>query len=88
MPLSSHNAYVSLRREHRMLVLKLAAILRVADALDRGHVQRVKDFSLEKRDDDVVLVCEYSGDIAIEQHGLKLKGDMFEQVFGYGVLAI
>lgn len=88
MPLSSHNGYISLRREHRLMVLKLAAMLRVADALDRGHVQRVKGFTVEKREDNVVLDCEYTGDLAIEQHGLKLKGEMFEQVFGYGVQAI
>lgn len=88
MPINSHNAYISLRREHRLLVLKLAAILRVADALDRGHVQRVKGFTVDTREDDVVLSCDYTGDLAIEQHGLRLKGNMFEQVFGYGVLAI
>ncbi len=87
MPVSSHVSYVSLRREQRLLVLKLAAILRVADALDRGHVQRVTGFNVEKREDDVLLACEYAGDLAIEQHGLKMKGDMFEQVFGYGVVA-
>ena len=47
-PATAHTAYASLRREHRMLVLKLAALLRVADALDRGHVQRIRGFRLEK----------------------------------------
>ncbi len=84
-PSSGHTNYVSLRREHRMLVLKLAALLRVADALDRGHVQRVRSFQLEQGDEDVVLHCEYSGDISIEEYGLRLKGRLFEEVFGYGV---
>lgn len=87
-PASSHTAYVSLRREHRMLVLKLAAILRVADALDRGHVQRIRGFRLEKRDEDVILHCDYAGDISIEEYGLRLKGRLFEEVFGYGVTVV
>ena len=37
-PKSSHAEYMSLPRESRVLVNKLAAILRVADALARGHV--------------------------------------------------
>ncbi|MCG8479166.1 MAG: HD domain-containing protein [Spirochaetales bacterium] len=88
MPNSAHTSFVSLRREQRMVVLKIVALLRVADALDRGHVQRVRNFVLEKRDEDVVLLCEYSGDISTEQHGLRLKGQMFEDVFGYGVVAV
>ena len=39
-PKPSHPEYMSLDREGRVLVNKLAAILRVADALSRGHVQR------------------------------------------------
>jgi hypothetical protein len=31
---------MSLPREDRIIVLKLSALLRVADALDRGHTQR------------------------------------------------
>jgi exopolyphosphatase/guanosine-5'-triphosphate,3'-diphosphate pyrophosphatase len=87
-PNSAHTAYVSLRREQRMLVLKLAGLLRVADALDRGHVQRIRGFTLERRDEDMVLQCDYSGDISIEQYGLRQKGRMFEEVFGYGVIAL
>ncbi len=88
MPNSAHTSYVSLRREHRMLVLKLAALLRVADALDRGHVQRIQGFRLEKAEDDITLRCEYTGDISIEQNALRSKGKMFEEIFGYRVVAI
>jgi hypothetical protein len=51
-------------------------------------VQRVREFVVERRDDDVILKCEYAGDIAIEQYGLRIKGRMFEDVFGYGVTAV
>lgn len=87
-PNSAQTSYASLRREHRMLVLKLASLLRVADALDRGHVQRVRDFRLEWRDEDVILRCDYAGDISIEQYALRQKGTLFEDVFGYGVVAV
>ena len=40
-PASNHVNFIALPREDRIVVMKLAAIVRVADALDRGHDQRV-----------------------------------------------
>ena len=87
-PNSAHVNYMTLRREHRITVLKLAAILRVSDSLDRGHAQRIKNVTLERQEDDLLLHCEYSGDISVEKYGVQLKGGMFEEVFGYRVVVI
>ncbi len=81
-PLSSHISYISLSREDRMTVLKLSSILRVADALDRAHVQRIRDVSIDKHGDDLIVYCDYQGGISIERYGLSTKGSMFEEVFG------
>ena len=40
VPRPSHPAYMALSRESRVVVNKLAALLRVADALIRGHRRR------------------------------------------------
>src|SRR5262249_36582822 len=42
-PDPSHPHFSDLSREDRMTVIKLAAILRIADGLDRSHSQRIKD---------------------------------------------
>ena len=86
VPSMAHPAYASLHRDQRMAVLKMSAILRVADALDRGHVQRIHDFRIEVGEDDLVLHCEYSGDVSVERYGLTAKGRLFEDVFGYRVV--
>lgn len=88
MPNSGHISYMALRREQRMVVLKLAALLRVADALDRGHVQRIRSLKIERGEDEITLRCDYTGDISIEQNALRSKGKMFEEIFGYRVTAI
>jgi exopolyphosphatase/guanosine-5'-triphosphate,3'-diphosphate pyrophosphatase len=88
MPNNAHTSFISLRREHRILVMKLAAILRVADAMDRGHNQRIRGFTLERRDAEIVLHCDHRGDISVERFGLELKGEMFEEVFGYRVMLV
>jgi len=55
LPSPAHVEYIALQREERMLVLKMAAILRVADALDRGHSQRIANISIEKRQETIII---------------------------------
>jgi exopolyphosphatase/guanosine-5'-triphosphate,3'-diphosphate pyrophosphatase len=86
LPNSAHTSFVALHGEQRMQVVKLAAILRLADALDRGHAQRVRTVDAEIVDGDVILHCDYSGDISIERYGFGAKADMFEEVFGLNVI--
>ena len=45
-PQTSHLPYVALDRQDRLLVNKLAAILRLANALDAEHLQKVRDLRL------------------------------------------
>jgi exopolyphosphatase/guanosine-5'-triphosphate,3'-diphosphate pyrophosphatase len=85
MPTPGHFNFIALPREERMQVLKLAALLRLADGLDRGHSQRIETLKIEKAEDEILLHAEYEGDPIIERTGLKLKSEMFEEVFGYRV---
>jgi exopolyphosphatase/guanosine-5'-triphosphate,3'-diphosphate pyrophosphatase len=78
--------YISLQREERILVLKMAAILRVADALDRGHTQRVKDLNLERRGETMVIHTGGVHDLSLEQIGIEQKAGLFQDVFGYKVI--
>jgi exopolyphosphatase/guanosine-5'-triphosphate,3'-diphosphate pyrophosphatase len=71
-----------------MRVQKLAAILRIADALDRSHNQRIKDFELERKEEQLLIRCSYVGDISSERLGLQAKAIMFEQVFGLKVILV
>lgn len=87
-PNSAHAGYVSLTRDERTLVLKLCALVRVADSLDRSHTQRIKSAEVERREEDLVIRCEHAGDISTEQFALKTKGRMFTEVFGYEVIAL
>ncbi len=87
-PSPSHANYMSLPREDRAVVLKLSAILRVADALDRGHTQRLKLVELGIKEDHLVLQTDSQGDLSLERLSLAEKGDMFEDVFGLKVVVI
>jgi exopolyphosphatase/guanosine-5'-triphosphate,3'-diphosphate pyrophosphatase len=78
--------YISLGREERMLVLKMASILRIADAMDRGHSQHIKHFTVERRHETVVLHVENVLDLTHEVLGVEEKGGLFQDVFGYKVV--
>ncbi len=85
MPKSSHAEYMALPRETRMVVNKLAALLRLADALDRGHSGQVDDFKVERRDTEFVIYARNAGDLALERRAIAAKSDLFEEVFGMHV---
>ncbi len=81
-PLPTHVNYIALPREARIVVLKLAAILRVADALDRSHSGRVRDLSFERTEDRFIMLRR-NRSIFARKLSLAEKGDMFEDVFDF-----
>ncbi len=85
-PRRSHLDYDTLTREERLVVNKLAAILRVADALDRSHTQSIRKVDVELKEDQMVLQTTSAGDFAAEKRALTSKGKMFEQVYGRTVV--
>jgi exopolyphosphatase/guanosine-5'-triphosphate,3'-diphosphate pyrophosphatase len=77
---------MSLPKAERSVVTKLSAILRVADALDHAHQQRIKTFVLERTEEAYHLwVNEEAGDITLERDSLQEKGQLFIDVFGMPV---
>ena len=72
-----------LARSDRMKILKLTAILRIADALDRSHGKSFTDFSIEIKGDSLIIRTKGSENVALERFALNEKGGLFESVFGY-----
>ena len=85
LPAMSHPMYAELSRRQRLVVNKLAAILRVADALDVSHLGRIDRFDAERAGDVLRLKCGYQGDLSLERMALARKGELMDQVFGLRV---
>lgn len=85
-PRMDHAHYRDLDTEDRIRVSKLSALLRVADALERTHDQRVHEIVVRR--DDLRLRLSLPGvtDAAVERLALASKADLFEQVFGLEVV--
>jgi exopolyphosphatase/guanosine-5'-triphosphate,3'-diphosphate pyrophosphatase len=84
-PKPSHLEYMSLPRESRMVVNKLAAILRVADALARGRAPQVRNPRIKHSGDELIIYISNVTDLALERRALAVKGDMFEDIYGMKV---
>ena len=85
-PKPTHPGYGTLGRESRVAVAKMAAILRLADALDRSHSQRVHEIQCVCEDGNLAVSARHVEDLSLEQLALKQKGPLFEETFGLKVL--
>jgi exopolyphosphatase/guanosine-5'-triphosphate,3'-diphosphate pyrophosphatase len=65
-----------------LVVSKLAAILRVADALDRVHDQSLGRLRFELESDALVCIPDRQVGTSAEQVALGEKGDLFERIYG------
>jgi exopolyphosphatase/guanosine-5'-triphosphate,3'-diphosphate pyrophosphatase len=83
LPQKSHLPYMALDREERVRVNKMAALLRVANALDAEHLQKVTDLRILRGADAWVLEAEGAGDLTMERLALASRADLFAQVFGH-----
>ena len=82
-PDTSHECYAELPERARDRVRALAAILRLADALDHDHRQRVVDVSAKKRDSELILKARTRGDVTLDEWSVGEKGgDLFKEEFG------
>lgn len=63
-------------------VAKLAAILRVANALDRSHKQKIEKFTMQIKDKKLVILVDTVNNITLESAMFKEKADFFEQIYG------
>ena len=77
MPQRSHVPYTALDRHDRLIVNKLAAILRLANALDAEHLQKVQDIRLLRNAPTWILEVEGVGDLTMEQLVATARADMF-----------
>jgi exopolyphosphatase/guanosine-5'-triphosphate,3'-diphosphate pyrophosphatase len=85
-PQPGHEMYSLLERDERVAVCQMAALLRVAVALDDSRSQRVKEVRCFREEGRIVLVVPNVDDLSLEQLAIRQNGAMFEDVFGLQVL--
>lgn len=86
VPRPTHPEYMALDRNSRMIVSKLAALLRVADALDRSHLQHARAVSFSREAERFVITLADVEDVTLERVAMREKGDLFENLFGLQIV--
>lgn len=81
LPKPQHEPYNMLSSKDRVIVAKLAAILRLADAMDNEHAGKVETFSVEYRKPKFILALKGEGDLLLEKWAVMKKSAMLEEVF-------
>ncbi|MCC6354521.1 MAG: HD domain-containing protein [Verrucomicrobiae bacterium] len=81
MPDASHEGFADLALADRELVNGLAAILRVADALDRSHQARVNGIGVHDRGDTMEIRLRTPYPCGAELDAAESKKDLFEEAF-------
>lgn len=86
LPKRKHETFNTLREKDRMLVSKLAGILRMADGLDRRRAGAIRNLSCTFSGTTFQITPESSEDISVEIFGGNTKKDLFEKAFGAQVV--
>jgi exopolyphosphatase/guanosine-5'-triphosphate,3'-diphosphate pyrophosphatase len=80
-PKPHHRGYMELSPKDRVVTSKLAALLRLADALDTQHQGQLIDLAVEYDRRQFVLRLKGTGDLLLEKWKVVKKAGLFEDVF-------
>jgi exopolyphosphatase/guanosine-5'-triphosphate,3'-diphosphate pyrophosphatase len=69
-------------RESYMIILKLTAILRICNALDRTHKQKFGNLNISLNKKELIISTETFSNIAIEKGTFEGKAELFEEIYG------
>ncbi len=87
-PTTQLRLYAEMEEKNRLRVQKLAALLRVANAMERSHSSRIREFSVIMHPRLIELVIPDVHDLNLENHALRTKADLFTDIFGYDITLV
>lgn len=82
IPEYSHKSYIKLAKEERITVSKLVAILKIAEALDISHNQKVKEVSIVKEKEELIFKIKHKDEILLETWDFNRKASFFGELMG------
>ncbi len=87
-PTTDDHSYAELELTDRLRVQKLAALLRVADAMERAHSKRIITFTPRYAQRRLELLVPGVRDLTIENLALRSKAGLFADIFGYDIVLV
>jgi len=80
-PSAEHVFFGRLAKADRDRTLKLASILRLADAMDREHMQKISEVAVSLSRGTFTLALQGAADPFLEEWAVRKKADLFERTF-------
>lgn len=68
--------------EERIVISKLAAIFRLANALDKSHRHKLRDLKIHLEDDQVIFKAKAADNTLLERWAFEDSAQFFKEVFG------
>lgn len=85
-PKLKHPDFAKLTADEQLVIRKLAAILRIADGLDRSHTSSISNIDISHSEGRVTFsITGNAENIELEIWGAESKKKLFEEVFGVEV---
>ena len=72
-----------LNRKNYIRMLKLAAILRLANGMDRSHRQKIRKVTTTFKEKELIIRADTIYDITLEQSTIENKSHFFEEIYGF-----
>lgn len=82
LPTIQDENFRALPSKDRSTVIKLSALLRIADAMDVSHTRRVKDVHIRSKKNKWILSLGGEGALNLEIWALEKRRALFQDVFG------
>jgi exopolyphosphatase/guanosine-5'-triphosphate,3'-diphosphate pyrophosphatase len=88
MPQPRHSHFAELDADSKRIVMMLAPLLRLADALDRGHEQQVRNVNSSLRDGNLNIIVEADTDADLEIWAANEAAQAFRESYGTSIALV
>nr|WP_300851051.1 hypothetical protein [uncultured Acetatifactor sp.] len=75
-------AFTSLSTREQIVVSKLSAIFQLANAMDKSHLEKLKNVKMSLEDDRVLIKAQSSANTLLERWDFEYAARFFKDVFG------
>ncbi len=75
--------FIRLSDKNRLIISKLVAIFRLANALDKAQKQKLSDIKVRLENDKLLITAESNGNLYLEKWAFEQCAPFFKEVFGY-----
>lgn len=82
LPADDTESILTLTPKQRLVVSKLAALFRLADALDQSQKQKLRNLKVRLDKNRLLVTAESSQNTSLEEWAFAQKVPFFEEVFG------